>query len=127
MRTMIRLIKNSLSARAAGLIIGLIIVFSYAIFETNALVLGPKLKVLEPAQEYLTTSSSTLTIAGQAKRIATIYLNGRQIFTDKNGQFAEEVVLLPGYNILRIDIWDKFDRRITKRFQVWRTNNTSFN
>lgn len=124
---MIRLIKNRLSTRTLGLIIGLVIILSYAVFETRALVLGPKLDILEPTSEYLTTSSSTLSIAGQARRIATIYLNGRQIFTDKDGQFTEEVVLLPGYNILRIDTWDKFDRRASKRFQVWRASNINFN
>ena len=48
-----------------------------------------------------------------------ISLNNRQIFTDTNGDFNENLVLLPGYNILTIDAKGRYGKEISKKIHLY--------
>ncbi len=64
----------------------------------------------EPAR---VSNERIITLEGQARNIAKITLNGRQIFTDPTGNFAEALVLENGYTIATIAATDRYGRTTT--------------
>lgn len=80
----------------------------YIGYQARFLLIGPEVLV-EPSAE-TTVSERTVTIAGTARNIARISLNGRQIFTDPDGEFAELVVLNEGYNLITVAATDRYGR-----------------
>jgi hypothetical protein len=59
-----------------------------------------------------------LKLAGHVERIAYLSLNGRQIYTDTNGYFDEELLLTDGYNIITVAGRDAFDRQTEDHVRV---------
>ena len=57
-------------------------------------------------------------ISGKAQNATYISLNGREINIDKNGNFSEPIVLIPGLSVITIDTQDKFGKDKEKKFQV---------
>lgn len=66
-----------------------------------------------------TQKESPLTIIkGNASKATYISLNGREIFIDKNGNFSEEIVVLPGFSVVTLNARDKFGKTAEKKFEV---------
>jgi len=63
-------------------------------------------------------SSSLTTITGKASKATHLTLNGREIFIDKDGNFSEEVSVLPGFSVITLDAKDKFGKTALKKFEV---------
>ncbi len=112
---MMNRIKN-ISIRHAAFVILFIVFAAYAGFQARFLVLGPQLKILTP--ENGSSVSSLVNIEGIAKNAAWITLNGRQIFTDKNGFWSEELTISPGTSILTVKTRDRYGREAEKSVQV---------
>lgn len=101
-------------SKSKWIILILIFVFAvYGLFKAENLLLGPKIAINTPKNGQ-TFASPDIEISGQVKNISLLYLNGRQIFTDKNGYFKETVLLAKGYNIVELKAKDKFGREIKK-------------
>ncbi len=98
------------------IILGIVIV-AYTIFQSQKLLSGPVIKIIYP-QNGSTFNQSLILIEGTAKNISRINLNGRQIFTNNSGYFAEKVLLSPGYNVIKIDGEDKFKKYIERRLEL---------
>lgn len=113
MRTAIKNIK------AKSAIIGALALFIalYGLFASKDLLLGPKLVVLSPKTGQ-TMTDSFVEVKGSAKRIAKIYLNGRQIFTDDAGNWDESLLLSYGYNIITVSAEDRFGRTVIKKLEL---------
>ena len=62
--------------------------------------------------------SSLTTIKGTAAKAIYITLNGREIFIDKNGNFSESIVILPGFSVVTLNAKDKFGKTAEKKFEV---------
>lgn len=92
-------------------------IFIYGLARSVAIFLGPEI-ILKSPQNALVTSYGFIEVEGQAKRIAKIYLNGRQIFTNSDGEFKEPLLLSPGYNILYLMASDIFNRKVTETVEV---------
>lgn len=69
--------------------------------------------------------SSLATIKGIASKATYISLNGREIFINKNGDFSESVILLPGFSVVTINARDKFGKTAEKKFEVVKEENAS--
>jgi hypothetical protein len=96
----------------------LFLVFAgYVGFQARFLVLGPQVKILTP-ENGSEVSSSLVSIEGIAKNAAWISLNGRQIFTDRNGFWSEELSVSPGTSILTVKTRDRYGREAEKSVQV---------
>ncbi len=96
-------------------ILGLIIV-GYSIWQLRQVIGGPEITVdLKPFSQPVT--EPLVTVAGTAKNIDWLYLNGQQIFTNENGQFSAARLALPGYNMLQLVGKDKFNRFITRQIE----------
>ena len=89
----------------------------YGYFEARNFILGPSLTINSP-QNGQTTDDSLVEITGQAKRIARIYLNDRQIFTRADGTFAESLILSVGYNIIEVKALDQVGRQVKKIIEI---------
>jgi len=84
-----------------------LVIFGYTTFQANKIIRGPVIDIEFP-RNGSTFNSTLIEISGKAKNIAYINLNDRKIFTDKEGYFSEELLLSPGYNIIKLDAKDKF-------------------
>ena len=101
------------------LIVGVIavVIFSYGFFQFRHLAFGPQISISSPADGYV-SSSSVAVISGNAKNVAFINLDGRQIFTDTAGNFSEDVVLSRGYNVVTLDAKDTFGKETKKILEL---------
>lgn len=81
----------------------------YFLYQARGYLLGPKI-IINSSQPAEVIHDSYLEVKGQALNITSLYLNGRQIFTDEHGFFSEGLLLAKGYNIIEITATDKFGR-----------------
>lgn len=95
--------------RAVIILIIILTVLGYAYFASHNFVNGPEIIVIEPKSGTSTTTSS-IKIIGKALRIQDITLNGRPIIIDDKGNFDENLILAPGYNVSLLSAHDKFGR-----------------
>ncbi len=109
--------KKKNTARNLLLILFFVFVGGYGLFEARNLVAGPKLTVSTPLPGAILTDS-LVHIEGKAVRIATIFMNGRQIFTRDDGSFSEPLLLSYGYNIIQVRATDQLGRRVEKEIPV---------
>ena len=69
------------------------------------------------------SNSSISEIKGKAPNAIYITLNGREIFIDKNGNFSESIIVLPGFSIISLNARDKFGKTAEKKFEVVKEEN----
>lgn len=113
---MTALLKKSKPQTIAIVVIVLFIV-GYAFFRSENLIKGPNIKVSSPSTG-ATVESESVTVNGQAERIATLFMNGRQVFTDDKGNFSESLLLAYGYNIIELKAKDKFGRATSRTLEL---------
>ena len=112
------MIRNAKYALKIGVpVLLFVIIAGYSLYETRNLIRGPILSVETPTNG-ATTYEPILLIQGEAKNIARIQLNDRQIFVDGQGIFKEKLLLSLGYNVMRVTAQDKFGRRTEKMVEV---------
>jgi hypothetical protein len=99
------------------IIISLIILFGYGIFELWGYMNGPKLTIISPINGSA-VSESLVSIAGKTKNAQKITLNRRDIDRNENGDFSEEILLSYGYNILELAVEDRFGKRDSEILQI---------
>ncbi len=100
-------------------LVSLSILSFYAYFQAQSLLQGPKLEITSPQNgATIASSSPEIVVKGSAHNISFITINGLQIFTDEGGDFARTLLLSPGYNIITIEVQDKFKRSISKQLQL---------
>ena len=102
-----------------GLVIFLII--GYSGLKLKNFLSGPQITVISPSDGE-TIKKNFVDVKGKAERISQIYLNGKKIFTDEQGNFDEQYLLANGYNLLEIVASDQFGRQITKKLQLTTIN-----
>jgi hypothetical protein len=95
-------------ALACGFIIG------YSLFQAHSLMEGPVVHVSVPSR----SANDVADISGIARNIAYITFNGKQIFTDTDGNFNQKFVLSPGYNVVTVAATDKFGRTSQKTVEL---------
>ena len=110
--------RNAFSILRASLIsLFVIMIVGYSGFHAKKLISGPIIDIYTP-QNGATYNQTLIEIEGRARNIAYISLNGRAIFTDKNGYFKEKFLLSPGYNVIKLDAQDKFKNSTEKRLEI---------
>jgi hypothetical protein len=110
--------RNAISIlRLSALSLLAITIAGYSLFQAQKLLAGPVINIYTP-QNGATYNSTLIEIDGQAKNIAYMDLDDRQMFTDKNGNFSEKLLLSPGENVVKLDAWDKFGKQTEKKLQL---------
>jgi hypothetical protein len=99
------------------IVLFLVIIFSYGIYEVWNYMTGPEITVSSPVNG-IAVSESLITVAGQTKNIKEITLNDRPIVIDQAGNFTERILLSYGYNILVLRAYDRFGKQTEEKLQI---------
>lgn len=95
----------------------ILLIVGYSVLKVKDLALGPAIKLDSPT-EGQSLKTDLVIVRGKAERISQIFINGRKIFTDEEGNFREQYLLASGYNLLEIMAQDKFGRKVEKKLQL---------
>jgi hypothetical protein len=99
-------LQNSL--RPFGILLIVLVIVVYVQFQARNLLQGPTIVLTSEPGALI--HEKTVTIAGNAKNIVELRLNGKVIHTNEIGDFSELVVLPQGYNIVTVTASDRFGR-----------------
>lgn len=93
-----------------------ILFVGYAVFQARFILAGPVV-TLQNVPESI-QNQRLINLEGIAENIVFLTLNGRQIYTDKNGYFKEALVLENGYTIATLQAHDRYghERSYTQEF-----------
>lgn len=97
--------------KGAGIAILATLILWYVHFQARNFLKGPVI-VLNDAQTVLHHEKS-IPISGVTQNIVKLTLNGREITTDKEGNFSHTLILENGYSIATLAAEDRFGRKTT--------------
>ena len=118
---MIPRIKEAPNIRKRIIFFASAVIIIYAVWNGRNLILGPRIAILSP-EDGIALDSKPVVVSGIVKNGSFISLNGRQIFTDQTGLFREEILPLPGYNILEATAEDRFGKKTVKTIRFYYNN-----
>jgi hypothetical protein len=93
-----------------GLTIFFVVIILYGLYEAQGLLFGPKISV---ATQNTVVHDPYVKIEGQAKRISSLSMNGKDIPVTETGEFSEPFLLASGDNRIELTAKDTYGR-ITK-------------
>lgn len=94
----------------ALIVVGIVILLVYGLFEARRLIEGPQITILSPTNGSA-TSSATVLIEGVAENISFLTINDAPAYTDSSGKFEETISPPPGYTTVTVAAVDRFGRR----------------
>lgn len=94
-----------------GLLIGLLLVLGYIIFQARFLIVGPQITLTDTPTSR--SNERKIFLTGTAFNVSRIWLNDRPIFTDTNGNFKEALVLENSYTVATLRAEDRYGRTTT--------------
>ncbi len=92
----------------AGIVL-LLCFLGYTGYQARFLLAGPQVSVSTSEATSIHTER-IVEVAGVAQNITRMSLNGRQIYTDETGHFAEAIVLENGYTTATLRAEDRYGR-----------------
>jgi hypothetical protein len=98
-----------------GIFLGTIIL--YAIFQMRDIIFGARLTV-NTITDGEVVAEQLITISGNMRHASSVIINGNVVATNQNGDFTDELLLSPGYNLITIDVRDRFGKLIEKTYRV---------
>ena len=99
------------------LLIVVLLVVGYGLFEARKLIEGPDITILSP-QDGTATSSTLVTVVGMAQNIAFLTINGAPAFTNEHGQFVYRFAPPAGYTVVTVAASDRFGRSAHREVSV---------
>ncbi|MCH7597968.1 hypothetical protein IID27_02945 [Patescibacteria group bacterium] len=108
-------VVNSYLKIALGIVV-LAAILSYVWVKSSDFIEGPVIIIHTPLSGE--TSDSLILITGEARHINNITLNDRKIFVDEEGLFSEQLLLSVGYNIITIEVGDRFKRTVRETIEL---------
>lgn len=90
----------------------------YALYQSRFLIFGPQIWIDTPLNGDR-LESSLLVMEGRSRNVAWISLNDRQIFTDEEGKWNEELIVSRGISIMTLKASDRFGRETEKSVRVY--------
>ena len=91
--------------------------FLYLYAQVNNFVSAPRLAIIQPTNGASTNSTSTH-VTGVAEKDALVFINDQNVLVNENGQFAEDVGLKPGLNIITVRARSRFNKEATASVSV---------
>jgi hypothetical protein len=91
---------------------GVVLFVAYVLFQARFMIEGPQITIT--SSNVASENGRLVTLEGTAQNIVRISLNGRQIYTDKYGNFKETVVLENGYTLSTLQAEDRYGRVTTE-------------
>ena len=112
------ILKKTKILTSIGIVILLLLSFGiYGLYKAKAYLEGPRITIESPFNGQSLGESFT-EIIGKTSNISSLFLNGRQIFTDKDGGFKGDLLLAEGYNIIEMSGADKFGRAVKEKLEL---------
>ncbi len=90
---------------------------SYVLYQSRKVIGGPIITLSSPI-DGITTSSSTVSVAGTTSDSSNVTIDGNAIVIDESGNFKEDHALLPGLNIITVRAENQFKRNSEKTLRV---------
>ena len=87
--------------RSFAIILLAAIVVTYLGLKVQAIIAPPRLQLLTPATDFV-TSESVVTVSGSVPSGAILTVNGQQVVADEQGYFSEDVDLKFGINTIEV-------------------------
>ncbi len=94
-----------------------VLVVGYSAFQAQKIWNGPKITILSPING-ATYTTSLIEIKGTAKNVSALMLNDRPLYTDRQGNFSDTLLLSLGYNIIKLEAKDKFGSETKKMIEI---------
>lgn len=82
------------------------------------MITGPTIELSSITDKGLITGNNKIALKGEAQNVAFISVNDNPIFIDEKGLFSENLLLYPGYNIIKLYGKDKFGKSLTRLVEV---------
>ncbi len=92
-------------------------IVGYSLFEFRWVIQGPIIEIESPISGE-GFDNSLIEIKGKIKNVSFLSLNDYQITVDPSGVFKEKLLLSPGYNIMKLEIKDRFGRTEVQFLEV---------
>ncbi len=108
-------LKHFINYFLIALVVGIVLFYGW--YRARDFVAGPMIELSTP-QNGIATTTHSIIVAGTAKNISDITLDGRKIFIDKEGHFSENILLHPGHNIISLNAVDRFGRNTNKTLEI---------
>jgi len=90
----------------------------YSLFQVHKLIIGPTIELSESFKPIITGPNNKIALHGTAANVAFISLNDNPIYIDESGRFNENLLLYPGYNIIKLYGKDKFGKTLTRLVEI---------
>lgn len=94
-----------------------LVILGYSLFQAQKIFYGPQIQISSPENGH-TYSQSLIAVSGTSQNITRLRLNEKEISKDEQGDFAEKLLLSYGYNIIKVEGWDRFGRKTEKSLEV---------
>lgn len=98
-----------------GLAIALILAYSY--FVVNDFIRGPRIIIDTPLNGFSTTIP-IIVVSGHSIHTNNLAINGAQTPVDLVGNFSSQLILAPGYNIIKVTAKDNYARTVEKAIEI---------
>ena len=105
-----------------ALLIFFLLVLAYGYFEAQGFLFGPSISIPSGVTE---VHQPYISIKGNAQRISSLAMNGKQIAVTEDGSFNEPYLLAPGDNRIVLDATDKYGRTRRQVIEVVYTPGTT--
>lgn len=112
-------VQSGFNLKRFLIIISVIFIFSYGIFNARSLLFGPSIEIFNPTAEEIETSENTITLKGRVRNTTFLSLNERPISVDTEGYFEEKLLLSPSFNIIEIKAKDRFKNEVEKTLKIY--------
>lgn len=89
----------------------------YAVGRAHNLVHGAEI-ALNSLTDGQVVNEPLLTLSGTAKNAKSFSINDREVFVSEAYNFAEKILLLPGYNVITLKGEDKFGKKTEEQMRV---------
>lgn len=105
--------------RNGFIILGVLACLFYLGFYLKKVTTPPELKIEHPPENII-TEKKVITVKGQTEKETEITINNKEIITDKDGSFEEQINLKVGVNIITITAQKKYSKEniITRQILV---------
>ncbi len=89
-------------------VITVMLMVFFVLFQARFLITGPRIVITEAPEG--PQNERQVVMSGTAYNISRLWLNDRLIYTDKQGNFKEAIVLENGYTIATLRAQDRYGR-----------------
>jgi transcriptional regulator with XRE-family HTH domain len=76
----------------------------------NNIISAPELIIIYPADD-ISTNDKKITLSGITELEAEIVINGKEVLTDNEGYFSDEIILKNGLNVIKVVSQKKYSRK----------------